>query len=99
MVQPNPEHHLIDFQRDPSLHLRRLRETGAPEILRVDDGSAIVIQDAAACRRMLEAIDLAEANGAIREALVQASRGEGRDAAEVLESIRRDLGLRAISQS
>ena len=65
-------------------------------MLRVDDGSEIVVQDAAAYRRMLDAIDFAEANAAIREALAQAARGEGRDAADALASIRRDLGLRAM---
>ena len=43
--------------------------------------------------RVLDAIDLAESTEAIREALAQIDRGEGREARDVIASIRRDLGL------
>ena len=45
-------HPVSDFSRKPAEHIKRLKETGKPEILTVNGKAEIVIQDAQAYEEM-----------------------------------------------
>jgi len=45
-------HPVSDFSRKPAEHIKRLKETGRPEILTVNGKAAVVIQDAKAYEEM-----------------------------------------------
>ncbi len=45
-------HPVSDFSRKPAEHIKRLKETGLPEILTVNGKAAVVIQDARAYEEM-----------------------------------------------
>ena len=47
---------LTDFQRNTKSHLRRLKNTGRPEVLTVNGRAELIVQDAAAFEDMLDAI-------------------------------------------
>jgi len=49
-----------DFSRKPAEHIRRLKETGEPEILTVNGKAEIVIQDARAYEEMVDLLDSLE---------------------------------------
>lgn len=93
MIQTNDVYSLTDFKRNTHEHVERLKQTGRPAILTVNGRSEIVVQDAAAYQRLLDQLDLAESNAAIAESLEQAKRGEGQNAFEAIEEIRRELKL------
>lgn len=50
-------HPVSDFSRKPAEHIRRLKETGRPEILTVNGKAEIVIQDAKAYEKMANLLD------------------------------------------
>ena len=50
-------HPVSDFSRKPAEHIKRLKETGAPEILTVNGKAEIVIQDARAYEEMVDLLD------------------------------------------
>lgn len=89
MLRPDDIQSLTDFKRDTTRHIRRLRRSGRPELLTVNGKAAVVVQDAAAYQRLLEAVERAEALEGIQRGLASAARGEGRDARDVLDEMRR----------
>ncbi len=46
-----------DFSRKPAEHIKRLKETGQPEILTVNGKAELVIQDARIYEEMVELLD------------------------------------------
>ena len=46
---------LTDFHRNTKAHLRRLKQSGRPEVLTIDGKAELVVQDAAAYQRLLSA--------------------------------------------
>jgi hypothetical protein len=50
---------LTDFHRNSTAHCKRLRLSGRPEVLTVNGKAVLVVQDAAAYQRMLEAVERA----------------------------------------
>lgn len=94
MIQP-PETTtpLADFERDPKATIQRLEETGQPEVLTVDGKPAVVVQDAGSYRRLLDALDRAEAIEGIRRGLEEMGRGEGVPIEEAFAQLRAELGL------
>lgn len=81
-------HSLTDFQRRTREHLRRLKETGRPEVLTLHGEAAVVVQNAEAYQELLDRLERAEAMAGIREGLASMERGEGRPLEQVLEEIR-----------
>lgn len=67
---------LTDFQRNAREHVRRLKETGEPQVLTINGRAELVVQDAAAYQRLLDALDLAESVGTIRKRLGKAAEGD-----------------------
>lgn len=85
---------LSDFTRDADAAIRRLKETGQPEVLTVDGQPAIVVQDIAAYQGLLDALDRLEAIQAIRQALDEVARGEDLPFEDVAAELRAKYGLR-----
>jgi hypothetical protein len=51
---------LTDFHRNSSAHCKRLKASGRPEVLTVNGKAVLVVQDAAAYQRLLEAVERAQ---------------------------------------
>lgn len=94
MIQLTDIHSLTGFLRDHKAHLARLAATGRPEVLTVNGKARVVVQDAAAYQKMLEALDVIETERIVRERLAALERGEpGVPADELLASVRKRLGI------
>lgn len=76
MVQLTDIHPLTGFLRDHKTHLERLAETGRPEVLTVNGKARVVVQDAEAYQKMLDALDAVETERIVRERLAAMDRGE-----------------------
>src|SRR3954447_13180070 len=83
MVQVTDVTSLTDFKRNSTESIKRLKETGQPQILTVNGRAEVVVQDAAAYQRLLDLVERAEAIDGIRRGLESAARGEGLTAEEV----------------
>lgn len=88
MIRARNIYSLSDFQRRTREHIDRLRETGEPEVLTVNGRAEVVVQDAEAYQRMLDALEEAEAVLAVQRGIDEMERGEGRPALAVLREIR-----------
>ncbi len=53
-------HPVSDFSRKPAEHIKRLKETGKPEILTVNGKAELVIQSAKAYEEMVELLGTLE---------------------------------------
>jgi len=73
---------LTDFQRNTKAHLRRLKNTGRPEVLTVNGKAELIVQNAAAYEATLDAIR------GIQRGLDEAAAGKGEPARKVLDRIR-----------
>ncbi len=51
---------LTDFHRNSKIHLKRLKLSGRPEVLTINGKAELVVQDAAAYQRLLDAVERAE---------------------------------------
>jgi PHD/YefM family antitoxin component YafN of YafNO toxin-antitoxin module len=84
---------LSDFQRNTKSHLRRLKQTGKPEVLTVNGQAEIIVQDASSYQELLDALEQAETLAGIRRGLDQANRGEGRSMRQAIEDIATRAGI------
>jgi hypothetical protein len=50
---------LTDFHRNSTAHCKRLKLSGRPAVLTVNGKAVLVVQDAAAYQRLLEAVERA----------------------------------------
>jgi hypothetical protein len=57
MIRPQDIGPLTDFARNTRVHLQRLRRTGRPELLTVNGKAEVVVQNAAAYQRLIEALE------------------------------------------
>ncbi len=73
---------LTDFQRNTKSHLKRLKNTGRPEVLTVNGKPELIVQDAAAFEEMIDAIR------GIQRGLDEAAAGKGEPASKVLDRLR-----------
>ncbi len=88
MIEPPEATPLADFTRDAAAVIRRLRETGQPEVLTVDGKPAVVVQDVKSYQRLLDTLDRAQAIEGIRRGLESMRRGEGRPVEEAFADLR-----------
>jgi hypothetical protein len=51
---------LTDFHRNSKVHWMRLKRSGRPAVLTINGKAELVVQDAAAYQRLLEAVERAE---------------------------------------
>ena len=84
---------LTDFQRNAKHHLRRLKKTGAAEVLTVNGQAELVVQSAAAYQKLLDDAREAHTLHVLRQSLAEARRGKGRAARNVIEEIAEKYGI------
>jgi prevent-host-death family protein len=92
VIQPAEIGSLTDFTRNSTEAIKRLKETGQPQVLTVDGRAEAVVMDVDSYQRFLELADRAEAIEGIRRGLESAARGEGIPAREILAAVRARLG-------
>ena len=91
MIDLNAIRSLTDFKRKTPEYIAELKRSGRPQVLTVNGRAEIVVQDAAAYQRLLEALDLAQAVAGIREGLADLERGDVADADVTVATARRAL--------
>lgn len=91
MIDLNAIRPLTDFKRKTPEYIAELKRSGRPQVLTVNGRAEIVVQDAAAYQRLLEALDLAQAVAGIREGLADLERGDVADADVMVATVRRAL--------
>ena len=89
MIDLKEIHPLTDFQRNTKAHLKRLKKTGKPQVLTVNGHAEIVVQDADAYQKLLEAVDRAEALEGIRRGVEDVKAGRTRPLAEAIDELGR----------
>lgn len=87
---------LTNFKRQTAEFLDRLHATGEPLVLTVNGKSQVVVQDAAAYQKLVEAAakaDREEVLAAIREGLADAKAGRSKPAQAALCRLARKYGI------
>lgn len=82
---------LSDFQRNTKKHLRRLKNTGQPEVLTINGQAELVVQSATAYQKLLDQADLAESVNILRKRIAAGEKGI--PAEQVLAAVKKRLGL------
>jgi len=57
MIRPEDIESLTEFSRNMKANLKRLKRTGRPELLTVNGKAEVVIQNASAYQRLIEALE------------------------------------------
>ncbi|GEM_PF-200176 len=86
-------HSIIDFKRNAAEFVSRLEETGHPLVLTVNGKAKVVVQDAAAYRRILELIDRLEAIEGVRKGLESMRAGRGIPFEQFKEKMEKKYGI------
>lgn len=73
---------LTDFQRNTKAHLKRLKNTGRPEVLTVNGRAELIVQNASAFEEMLDAIR------GVQHGLDAMKAGTGKPFRQALDEIR-----------
>jgi len=95
LVHLNDIHSMTGFLRNHKAHLERLSATGRPEVLTINGKARVVIQDAAAYQRLLDALEELDTTRILRERLKSLQSGEpGVPAEQVLAEVRNTLGIK-----
>lgn len=83
-------HPVSDFSRKPAEHIKRLKETGRPEILTVNGKAEVVIQSAKAYEEMVDLIGTLEK---IARAAKEHDEGQGIPVDEFFGEFEKKHGL------
>ncbi len=89
---------LTNFKRQTADYLAKLRETGEPIVLTVNGKAEVIVQDAAAYQRLVEAAartDREETVAAIREGLADVAAGRTKKARVALKALAKKYGIPA----
>lgn len=84
-------HPLTDFKRNTAEFRERLKKSGMPTILTVEGRAELVVQDANAYQKLIDALEHVEAVEGIRQGLDSMKHGKGMPAKEFFENLRRSL--------
>src|SRR5262245_21291602 len=87
---------LTNFKRQTADYLARLHRTGEPVVLTVNGKAEVVVQDAGAYQKLLEAAakaDREETIAAIREGLADMKAGRSKPARSALRTLARKYGI------
>ena len=87
---------LTNFKRQTADYLTRLHRTGEPVVLTVNGKAEVVVQDAGAYQKLLEAAakaDREETIAAIREGLADMKAGRSKPARAALRTLARKYGI------
>jgi PHD/YefM family antitoxin component YafN of YafNO toxin-antitoxin module len=93
MIMPGDICSLTEFQRNVKEHMKRLKKTGRPEVLTVNGSARLVVQDAEAYQRLLDALDRLETIEGIRRGLEDVEAGRVVPIEKAFAGIRRMLGI------
>ena len=88
MVRVDQIRSLSDFQRNTRKHIKRLKQTGQPEVLTVNGQAELVVQSAASYQKLLDAADLSDSVRVLRKRLASS----GAEGVHVRHGARRALG-------
>ena len=75
MLRLTDVHPITEFKRSTPEFVKRLRETGQPEVLTIDGRGEIVVQHAVAYQRLLDLVERAEAIAGVRRGLLDVQTG------------------------
>lgn len=87
---------LTNFKRQTADYLARLHKTGEPVVLTVNGKAEVVVQDAAAYQKLLDAAQRAERDetvAAIREGLADVKAGRTKPARAALKTLAKKYGI------
>ena len=87
---------LTNFKRQTAEYLERLHESGEPVVLTVNGKAQVVVQDAAAYQRLVEAAAKAERGetiSAIRKGLADVEAGRTKPARQALKTLAKKYGI------
>ncbi len=84
-------HPVTDFTRKSAEHIKRLKETGKPEILTVNGKAELVIQDARAYEKIIDLLDTLEK---IARAAKEHDEGKAIPADEFFSNFEKKHGLK-----
>jgi prevent-host-death family protein len=87
---------MTNFKRQTAEYLERLHKTGEPVVLTVNGKAQVVVQDAAAYQKLLEAVartDREETVAAIREGLDDVRTGRTKPARAALKALAKKYGI------
>jgi len=94
MIHLDNIHPLTDFKRNTAEFREQLKRTGLPTVLTVDGRPELVVQDAAAYQKILDALERAEAIEGIRAGIESMKLGKGKPADEFFADLRAKLGMK-----
>jgi len=92
---------LTNFKRRSADYLKKLRKTGDPVVLTVNGKAEVVVQDAAAYQRLVDAaarVEREETVAAIREGLADLKSGRTRPARTALKSLAKRYGVSTLDE-
>jgi prevent-host-death family protein len=92
---------LTNFKRQTAEYLERLHKTGEPVVLTVNGKAQVVVQDAGAYQKLVDAaakVERDETLAAIREGLADMKAGRSKPARATLKSLARKYGIATKSE-
>ncbi len=93
---------VTNFKRQTAQYLEQLHKTGEPVVLTVNGKAEIVVQDAAAYQKLVEAAaqaDKEETLAAIREGLADVKAGRTKPARAALKALAKKYGIGTADKS
>jgi PHD/YefM family antitoxin component YafN of YafNO toxin-antitoxin module len=94
MIQTQNIHSLTDFQRNASGHIKRLKDSGLPEVLTVKGRAELVVQTADAYQALVNRLELYESAAAITRGLHDISEGRSSSLEDFDSHMREKIGKR-----
>ena len=86
-------HEDIDFKRNTSDFMSRMKKTRRPVVRTVNGKAELVVQNAASYQRSLDRLDKLEAVEAIRLGIAAAEEGRVKPASQALAKLKETLGI------
>jgi PHD/YefM family antitoxin component YafN of YafNO toxin-antitoxin module len=87
-------HSLTEFQRNTSSHLRRLKDSGLPEVLTVNGRAELIVQTAESYQALLNRLELYESAAAITRGIQDVQDGRSSSLEKFDERMRAKIGAR-----
>jgi PHD/YefM family antitoxin component YafN of YafNO toxin-antitoxin module len=88
MINLKNIHSLSDFLRNAKSYVGKLKKSKSPAVLTVNGQAELVVMSADAFQKLLEELELAENLSSIHKGMLEAQRGEGIPADELIRRLR-----------
>ncbi|CAG1005411.1 hypothetical protein PHYC_03228 [Phycisphaerales bacterium] len=88
MFDPEQVTPLTEFQRNAKEFVKRLHKSGRPELLTINGRAAVVVQDAAAFKSMIDRLEGDYLHEAVQVGIEQMEAGKGRPLSEVVRDLK-----------